>query len=210
MKDHRLQGLYLISNHQQFNNQRLFDDVDLALQSGVKILQYRDKSGDQEKCLLQCRQLRKMTADSGCLLIINDDAGLARQVDADGVHLGQEDGNINHARDLLGSDKIIGVSCYNKIELARQAASEGADYIAFGRFFPSRTKPNALQAHAEILQQARELQLPTVAIGGISQDNAPGLIKAGADMIAVIDAVFGQSDIKTAIQQFKLLFRSQG
>jgi thiamine-phosphate pyrophosphorylase len=210
MKDHRLQGLYLISNHQTFEDQRLLEDVDLALQGGVKILQYRDKSGDQEKHLSQCRQLRKITADCGCLLIINDDAGLAQQVDADGVHLGQEDGNITHARQLLGDDKIIGVSCYNKIELASQAADKGADYIAFGRFFPSRTKPNAIQAHADILHDAKNLQLPVVAIGGISQDNAPGLIHAGADMIAVIDAIFGQSDIKTATQQFKNLFKSQG
>ncbi|MBT8440486.1 MAG: thiamine phosphate synthase, partial [Gammaproteobacteria bacterium] len=165
---------------------------------------------DQEKRLLQCQQLRKTTTDSGCLLIINDDARLAQQVEADGVHLGQEDGNITHARQLLGDDKIIGVSCYNKIELASQAADEGANYIAFGRFFPSRTKPNAIQAHADILHQAKDLQLPVVAIGGISQDNAPDLINAGADMVAVIDAIFGQSDIKTATQQFKNLFKLQG
>ena len=210
MKNNRLKGLYLISNHQQFEDQRLFDDIDLALQGGVKILQYRDKSVNRQKRLLQCRQLRKKTADCGCLLIINDDIDLAHQVDADGVHLGQEDGSIPQARQLLGDDKIIGVSCYNKMELARQAADDGADYIAFGRFFPSRTKPSAIQAHAEILHQAKILQIPIVAIGGISQDNAPGLINAGADMIAVIDAVFGQSDIKTATQQFKNLFTSQG
>jgi thiamine-phosphate pyrophosphorylase len=206
MKNARLHGLYLISNHQDHDSQRLFDDVRLALLGGVKILQYRDKSGEQEKHLSQCLQLRKMTSDFGCLLIINDDARLAQQVDADGVHLGQEDGNISQARQLLGEDKIIGISCYNQIELARQAANQGADYIAFGRFFPSRTKPDAKQAHPEILHRARTLQLPVVAIGGISQDNAPGLIKAGAEMIAVIDAVFGQGDIKTATKQFQNLF----
>ena len=95
-------------------------------------------------------------------------------------------------------------------ELARQAVNEGADYIAFGRFFPSVTKPNAVQAHTDILQQAQQLQRPIVAIGGISQDNAPGLINAGADMIAVIDAIFGQGDIKTATQHFQNLFTSEG
>jgi len=210
MKDRRLKGLYLISNHQQYEDQRLFDDVQLALQSGAKILQYRDKSGDQAKRLSQCRRLRVMTASYNCLLIINDDASLAQQVEADGVHLGQEDANISHARQLLGNDRVIGVSCYNKIELARQAVDEGADYIAFGRFFPSRTKPDAVQASIDLLHHASDLQLPVVAIGGISKDNAPGLINAGADMIAVIDAVFGQSDIKTAIQQFQNLFTSEG
>ena len=210
MKDKRLQGLYLISNHQQHDDQRLLDDVYIALQSGVKILQYRDKSGDQDKRLSQCQQLRKMTRSHDCLLIVNDDARLAQQVEADGVHLGQEDGNIVHARHLLGNDKIIGVSCYNRIELARQAVTEGADYVAFGRFFPSTTKPNAVQASIDLLHEAKGLGLPIVAIGGISQDNAPGLINAGADMIAVIDAIFGQSDIKTATQQFQNLFTSEG
>ena len=210
MKNQRLKGLYLISNHQHAEDQHLLDDVDLALQSGAKILQYRDKSLDQEKRLLQCQRLRTMTASYDCLLIINDDARLAQLVEADGVHLGQQDGNISDARQLLGNDKIIGISCYNDIELARQAADEGADYIAFGRFFPSRTKPNAVQASVDLLHQARNLQLPIVAIGGISKDNAPGLINAGADMIAVIDAVFGQRDIKTATQQFQNLFTSQG
>lgn len=210
MKDNRLQGLYLISNHQHAEDQHLLNDVNLALQSGAKILQYRDKSSDQEKRLSQCQRLRTMTASYDCLLIINDDARLAQQVEADGVHLGQQDGNIPDARHLLGNEKIIGVSCYNNIELARQAAAEGADYIAFGRFFPSRTKPNAVQASVDLLHQASNLQLPIVAIGGISKDNAPGLINAGADMIAVIDAVFGQRDIKTATQQFQNLFTSQG
>ncbi len=188
----------------------MYDDIEQALQGGMRILQYRDKSQDGEKRLQQCLQLRKMTQKANCLLIINDDTELALQCDADGVHLGKQDGSINQARQLLGKQAIIGVSCYNKIELAQQASSEGADYIAFGRFFQSRTKPEAVQANPDLLQQAKPLGLPIVAIGGISQDNAPGLIHAGADMIAVIDAVFGQGDIKTTTQQFTELFISQG
>ena len=210
MKDVRLHGLYLISNHQRLQDSRLYDDIDQALQGGMKILQYRDKSENHKKRLQQCQQLRKMTQQANCLLIINDDAELALQCRADGVHLGKQDARISQARQLLGKQAIIGVSCYNQLELAQSASTAGANYIAFGRFFKSRTKPDAVQAHPDILQQANIFDLPIVAIGGISQDNAPELINAGADMVAVINAVFGHSDIKNTTRQFSELFTLQG
>ncbi len=209
MKDNRLHGLYLISNHQQLDSCSLYDDIDNALQGGTrKSCSTGINPHNQEKRLHQCLRLRKMTEEADCLFIINDDTELALQCSADGVHLGKQDGSISKARQLLGDQRIIGVSCYNQIERAQLASSEGADYLAFGRFFKSRTKPDAVQAHPDILRQANIFELPIVAIGGISQDNAPGLINAGADMIAVIDAVFGQSDIKHATRQFSELFTS--
>jgi len=202
-----LKGLYLISNHDQHDDEKLSDDAEEALATGVRVLQYRDKSGDADKRLRQAENLRKLTQQYDCLLLINDDIDLAKQVDADGVHLGKDDGNIDHARALLGSDAIIGASCYNQFERAVQASQRGADYVAFGRFFASATKPAALQANTGLLQQARQqLDLPVVAIGGITHDNALQLIEAGADMLAVINGVFAQHDIRKAAQQFQRLF----
>jgi len=204
---HHLTGLYLISSHDQHEDKKLWRDVEDALSAGTRILQYRDKSGDADKRLRQAEHLRKITRQYDCLLLINDDINLAKQVDADGVHLGKDDGNIDQARALLGSDAIIGASCYNQLELAVQASQRGADYVAFGRFFVSATKPAAVQAHAGLLQQARQqLDLPVVAIGGITHDNALQLIEAGADMLAVINGVFAQHDIRKAAQQFQRLF----
>lgn len=207
----RLHGTYLITHHDQYDDERLLADSRNALIGGAGILQYRDKSGDAAKRLRQAEKLRKLTTEYSCLLIINDDVELALQVAADGVHLGQHDNAIQLARSLLGPDSIIGSSCYNQLDLALQASSEGADYVAFGRFFPSSTKPAAVQAQPQLLKLARDkLDVPIVAIGGITHDNASGLIKAGADMIAVINAVFAQPDITSATRQFQNLFRPQG
>ena len=207
----RLHGTYLITHHDPYDDERLLSDSRNALIAGAGILQYRDKSSDAAKRLRQAVKLRNLTAEYGCLLIINDDIELAQQVAADGVHLGKHDNAIQPARSLLGPDSIIGASCYNQLSLALQACSEGADYVAFGRFFASTTKPAAVQAQPQLLKQARKkLDIPIVAIGGITHDNAPGLIKAGADMIAVINAVFAQPDITAATRQFQNLFKPQG
>ena len=123
------------------------------------------------------------------------------------MHLGGDDGSVAAARKCLGNDKIIGVSCYNHIEIAQQAVQQGADYVAFGAFFASSVKPNAPVATLELLQQARrELSVPIVVIGGITLQNGNQLIKAGADALAVISAVFGATDIQHAAQQFSTLF----
>lgn len=181
--------------------------VKFALQGGAQVLQYRNKLADSELRLVQATALRKLTRAFGTTFIINDDAQLARQVDADGVHLGRDDGNVIEARKLLGGDKKIGVSCYNRFELAQQAVRQGADYVAFGAFFASSIKPDAPAATLELLQQARrELSVPIVAIGGITLQNGKQLIEAGADALAVISAVFGATDIQQAAQQFSTLF----
>lgn len=207
----RLNGLYLITDHQHQHDKKLFQDVETALSAGVQILQYRDKSGNRQKQLHQCRQLRELTAEYDCVFIINDDPELALSCDADGVHLGKTDGAYEHARKLLGPEKIIGSSCYNQLERALHFQQIGADYVAFGRFFPSKTKPDAIQAEPALLSNARQqLQIPIVAIGGISHDNAQPLLDAGADMLAVINGVFGQADIRQATVKFQNLLTSEG
>lgn len=140
--------------------------------------------------------------------IINDDLALAKTLGADGVHLGAEDAAAAYARQALGPRAIIGVSCYNSLERALQAQREGADYVAFGRFFPSRSKPDAVQAGIELLREARKkLHLPIAAIGGITLQNAAQLLEAGADMLAVIHGVFGEQDVRAATQSYTTLFR---
>jgi thiamine-phosphate pyrophosphorylase len=156
---------------------------------------------------MEAEALKRLTERYQALLIVNDDVELAYQCGADGVHLGRDDTSFLEARQRLGTKAIIGVSCYNRLELALQAARLGADYVAFGRFFSSRSKPEAVQAEAELLRQARQqLDLPLVAIGGITPENGRQLIEAGADMLAVIHAVFGLPDIRQACAQFQTIF----
>lgn len=174
-----------------------------ALAGRPGLLQLRCKEGLSEA---RARALVALAHDHGVPVIINDDAHLARVAGADGVHLGRGDGDVPSARALLGPRAIIGVSCYGDLERARVLASEGADYLAFGRFFPSRTKPHAVQANPDLLRQARVFGKPLVAIGGILPDNAPALIAAGASLVAVIDGVFGQPDITAAVRAYQALF----
>jgi thiamine-phosphate pyrophosphorylase len=202
-----LRGLYAITDAKQSNPAQLINDVEQALLGGARIIQYRDKTKQHTQRRNTAQQLRELTRQHRALLIINDDVQLAKHSHADGVHLGRDDANIAAARQLLDTSAIIGVSCYNDFALATQAVDRGADYIAFGRFFPSRTKPNAALADIELLQRAKlELDIPVVAIGGITANNADMLLKAGAHMLAVVDDLFGQHDIKAAAQQYQPFF----
>lgn len=202
-----LRGLYAITDARETDPQKIARAVEQALLGGATIIQFRDKSSDPSRRLKTAQALRELTHQHNALLIINDDTTLAVACSADGVHIGQHDTGIAPARAQLGPQAIIGVSCYNQFQLARQAADAGADYIAFGRFFASQTKPDAVPADIELLRQAkRELDTPVVAIGGITADNAIPLIEAGADMLAVIDGLFGQPDICAAATQFEKLF----
>lgn len=178
-----------------------------AIRGGANAVQFRDKSRNTGYRKEICTALLKLCHDYDIPLIINDDTELAKAVQADGVHLGQDDISIHQARRVLGPQAIIGVSCYNQIELAVSAQDLGADYIAFGRFFSSLTKPDAVQAPLSILPQAVELlHIPIIAIGGISVDNASSVIQAGANAVAVIDAVFAENDTHQAANCFRALF----
>jgi len=203
-----INGLYAITPD-RIATEDLLHQARLALLGGAHVLQYRNKQADAALHDTQALALRALTREYGALLIINDDVLLARQVEADGVHLGRGDASLSEARGLLGEHKIIGISCYNQLPLARAAVAEGADYVAFGAFFPSSTKPDAVKAEAELLRQARaELNVPVVAIGGITPQNGTALVEAGADALAVITAIFEAPDIQAAAQEFAALFRN--
>lgn len=198
-----LAGLYAITDGPRDD---LLGACSAALEGGTRLLQYRDKTADAQRRLHEARALQALCAGRGVPLLINDDIELAAAVGAAGVHLGEDDAAIATARTRLGAAAIIGVSCYDSLERARHLAAAGADYLAFGAFFASPTKPRARSATLELLREARALALPLVAIGGITPDNARVLIDAGADCVAVISAVFGAADIRAAARRFAELF----
>jgi thiamine-phosphate pyrophosphorylase len=177
-----------------------------ALAGGVRLVQYRNKSAGAELRLAQASALLKLCRDHGAILIVNDHVDLAAEIGAHGAHIGGEDGTLAAARDILGPEKLIGISCYKNLASAEAAAAGGADYIAFGSFFASSVKPSAVRAPLSLLAAARPLGLPIVAIGGITPDNAGSLIDAGADAVAVISALFAAPDVEAAARRFTKLF----
>ena len=182
--------------------------VEQAILGGARVVQYRDKRGQAEQRERQARALAGLCAAHGVTFIVNDDVALAARVQAHGVHLGRNDAAIDEARRRLGADAVIGVSCYNELERALAAEAQGADYVAFGSFYPSPTKPAAVRAGLELLHQAKaRLRVPVVAIGGITTENAASLIAAGADAVAVINDLFARPDIQAAAWGFSRLFR---
>lgn len=203
-----LTGLYAITDASINDPEITIQCVKQALAGGARCIQFRDKSDNHEQRLQTSIALRELTKQANALFIINDNVELAKSVKADGVHLGQDDTELGKAREQLGQDSLIGISCYNQFELAKKAADQGADYVAFGSFFSSPTKPNAVKADIQLLQRAkRELVIPIVAIGGITIENAGSLVEAGADMVAVIDGLFGQTDIEATARHFCSLFK---
>ena len=207
-KTHRILGVYAITDPIAGEGKELLEHVQQALEGGVRVLQYRDKSAQSHRQLTECRALLEMCNAHQATFIINDDVELAAAVGAHGIHIGKNDAALAKARQQLGPDAIIGVSCYNQLPLAISAAEAGADYVAFGRFFASRTKPDAIQAELEILTQAKaELSLPVVAIGGISPENGSQLIEHGADALAIIQGIFAQPDIRAAAERHAALFQ---
>ncbi|AGN80685.1 TPA: thiamine phosphate synthase [Pseudomonas putida] len=206
----KLRGLYAITDSQLLAG-RFLSHVEAALEGGVCLLQYRDKSDDAARRLREAEGLMKLCERYGTQLLINDDAELAARLGV-GVHLGQTDGPLTPARALLGRRAIIGSTCHASLELAAQAASEGASYVAFGRFFNSVTKPGAPAANVELLEQARaQVKLPIAVIGGITLDNAAPLVAHGADLLAVIHGLFGADsaqEVTRRARAFNALFAS--
>ncbi|HEU4707891.1 MAG TPA: thiamine phosphate synthase [Methylophilaceae bacterium] len=205
----RISGLYAITPD-EVDTSRLQCLVEAALQGGASIIQYRNKSASRQLRFNQATGVLAICRSHGVPLIINDHLDLCLEVDAEGLHVGSEDhaaDELARIRARLGSKKILGVSCYNRFELAEQAASHGADYVAFGSCFDSGTKPAAVRAPLDLFSRARDaLPIPVVAIGGITLDNAPQVIEAGADAVAVIGALFSASDISDTARQFSQLF----
>ncbi|MDO6515241.1 thiamine phosphate synthase [Neptuniibacter sp. 2_MG-2023] len=205
-----LSGLYGITDSVLMPTlDQMLTQVELSILGGAHLIQYRDKSSDPVKRQNEASALNNLCQSYNVALIINDDIELALSTGAAGVHLGQSDGELKDARDRLGNDAIIGITCHDSLPLAEKAEQQGADYVAFGAFFPSKTKPNAKPAPLELMQLAKQkLTLPVVAIGGISVDNASKIIAAGADMVAVIHALYAQNDIKATAQQFHQQFNN--
>lgn len=183
----------------------LFAAVEAALAGGTRLLQYRDKSGNAERRRAEADELSRICARYEVPFIVNDDVELAK-LTGGGVHLGREDMSIAQAREILGPDAIIGVSCYGSLERARELTGKGADYLAFGAMYPSPTKPHAPVAPHDVLTQVKALGLPVVAIGGLTPDNAKVVIDAGADYLAVVSAIFAAADIQSATRRFADLF----
>ena len=211
MSNSALNGLYGITDTGLMpDTASLLKSCDAAISGGMRILQYRDKSDDATRRLEQAKALKALCHRRGCLFLINDDVELALASGADGVHLGQKDGSLSAARQRLGDTAIIGQTCHDRLDLALRAEAEGASYVAFGAFYPSSTKPEARQAPLALLPEARtQLNIPIVAIGGLSVDNAVHVIAAGAQMTAVVHALFAADDIQARAEQFSQLFHIQ-
>ena len=202
----RVRGLYAIADTLYLSEPRLVAAVGEAIAGGARVIQYRDKGADPVRRANQARALLALCRSHGVPFIVNDDVGLAATLGADGVHIGRDDPGITDARRLLGADRLIGMSCYNELGRALAAQSLGADYVAFGSFFPSPTKPQAVRAGVELLRAARaQLRIP---IGGITPENGADLLAAGADALAVIGGLFNQPDIRAAARRYARLFDS--
>jgi thiamine-phosphate pyrophosphorylase len=201
-----INGLYAITPETSDSN-KLLRDVEAALRGGASVLQYRAKHLAPNVKANQAQALQSLCKQYRVPLIINDDAVLATSMSASGVHLGSQDMPAGEAHQSLLSGMLVGVSCYDQLRLAIAAEKNGADYVAFGSFFPSPTKPNAVRPSLDLLREAKQkISCPIVAIGGITLDNAPLLIEAGADAVAVISALFDASDIEAAAKKFTQLF----
>ncbi len=201
-----ISGLYVITDPDLIAEEVLTEAVAAAIRGGARCVQYRAKGIPAPDRRRQAAALAALCRGHDTLFIVNDDTELACEVEADGVHIGRDDPDIDQARRRVGK-RLIGVSCYNELPRARAAAAAGADYVAFGSFFASRLKPEAVRAEPALLRTARaELAIPIVAIGGINAENGATLIEAGADALAVITAVLGQPDIEAAARRFAGLF----
>ena len=208
LRDRPFHGLYAITDA-GLKGPAIERPVELAIRGGARVIQYRDKSRDASLRQVEAQAILGVCRKFDVPLLINDDVELAAAIGADGVHLGSEDTALGIARSQLGQRAIIGVSCYNRFELAERAIAAGADYVAFGRFFSSRSKPLAVSAGVDLLHRARaELDCPIVAIGGITPENGRLLVQAGADMLAVIRGVFAAHDVTQAAQSLHNLFAS--
>ncbi len=198
-------GLYLLTPDEH-DGERLLART-LPLLPFASCVQLRAKGLDRQVLMAAGQRLRSVCREADVAFIVNDDPGLARELDADGVHLGEDDASVDDARRLLGDAAIIGVSCYDDLARVRRLASECADYLAFGAFFPSPTKPHARRASLQLLRDSDALGLPRVAIGGITPENGGPLVAAGADLLAVISGVFDAADPAAAARAYLSCFK---
>lgn len=205
----QLRGLYAITP-ECADGARLLAQVGAALAGGCRLVQYRDKLSSMPERVARAHALRQLTRQHGAHLLINDDLALCTLVDADGVHLGRGDGDLRVARAILGPQRLLGASCYADFDTAVSAAEIGADYVAFGAAYPSPTKPEAAPAPVDLFFRAKPaLTAKICAIGGITVANAPPLIAAGTDLLAVITDLFSAPDITARAAQYQALFEGK-
>lgn len=201
-----LRGLYAVTPDES-DTARLLALAERVLAGGPALLQYRNKTADPALRRAQARGLQALCRAAGVPFVVNDDLALALEIGADGAHLGRDDGPPAAARAALGAQRILGLTCYADWSRATEGAAVGADYIAFGAMFPSVTKPNApLAPFAMITRAKRELGLPVAAIGGITLANAPQVLAAGADLLAVVSDVFAAGDPAARVAAYRALF----
>jgi thiamine-phosphate pyrophosphorylase len=201
----KLRGLYAITPDAA-ELEPLYGKVEQALAGGVVALQYRNKLVAKDKRLAQAQRLAALAQGYGVPFIVNDDVEVALAVGANGAHLGKDDADLAAARARLPG-KILGASCYDRLALARAAVAAGADYVAFGSVFPSPTKPDAVRAPLALFAEAKALGVPLAAIGGVTLENAPQLLAAGADLLAVISDLFDAADVTARARQYARLFQ---
>ena len=200
-------GLYAITSAADVDPDRLVSRVGAAIDGGAVMIQYRAKARTDRERRTAASRLLGLCRARRVPLIVNDDPVLAADIGADGVHVGRDDGDVRSARSIVGNRCIVGASCYDRLDLALAAADDGATYVAFGSFFASPTKPHAVSAPSSLLSSARDrLDVPVVAIGGITADNGTSLIEAGARFLAAIDGVFGGDDVEHAARAYAVLF----
>ncbi len=200
-----LKGLYAITDESLTPYEFVDRYVCEAIHGGAKIVQLRDKTLSDEELYPVAKKIKKICKKKGALFVLDDRVVLAKAINADGVHIGGDDASIELAREILGSKKIIGVSCYGDIKRAKEAVKKSADYVAFGSFFVSKTKPHAKVVSQTVLTEAKKLGVPLCAIGGIEASNAPSLVDAGADMISVINALWS-GDVRKNAKEFAKVF----
>ena len=206
-RNESLKGLYAITDELLTPYNLILDKVKEALSGGARIIQLRDKTHKDEELISISLKLKDICEEFNCLFIVNDRVNLAKRVGAHGVHIGKDDISLKEARKELGNKAIIGVSCYNRLELATKYEKMGADYVAFGSFFPSPTKPDAVKAEMDLLKKAkRRLNVPICAIGGINRENAGLLVEKGADMVAVISGLWRCKDIQQRSKEISSIF----
>ncbi len=202
-------GLYGLTDYSLPSDDDVLAKSECLLKAGLGALQYRDKKARKNEEKIQiATALQELCKYYNTPFIINDDIELARSIQPDGMHLGKDDASINETREYLGP-LIIGCSCYNRVDMALAAQQQGADYVAFGSFYTSATKPEAIEAKPDTLIAARrQLKLPIVAIGGITPNNGKVLLEAGADILAASNVLYASGDYLTVLDAFNRLFNT--
>jgi len=203
-KLHLLKGLYVLTDASLTPKQTILSQIERVLSSGVSVIQYRDKYASDEEAELTCKALQDLCTRYNALFIIDDRLALAKKIGADGLHVGEDDVSFEEARAVLGEEKIIGVSCYGDIQRAKKYEALGADYVAFGSFFPSPTKPHSKVVPLDVLEEAKKaLHVPICAIGGINLSNIADIAHYEIAMVSLISAVYENDTIEANILQLK-------